>query len=123
MAELADYKVKEIIENSEKINEITIAKLVYEKEDIKYISKLASKLVEYPTTIALIVVINDERANFVFAKSKDVSKVNMNTLLKDVISLADGKGGGSEFLAQGAGKNNGSIECALDSAALKIKNL
>jgi len=123
LAELAEYKVKELIENAEKFNDMNLVKLTYENEDVKYISKLASKLVEYPKTISLIVVKNNDRANFVFSKSKDVPKISMNTILKDVISLVDGRGGGSELLAQGAGKNNGNVDCALDSALIKIKNM
>lgn len=122
LAELAEYKVKEIIENAEKFNDMTLVKLVYENEDVKYISKLASRIVEYPKVIALLVVKNGDRTNFIFSKSKDVPNISMNNLLKDVISLVDGKGGGSEFLAQGAGKNNGNIDCALDSALIKVKN-
>ncbi len=45
----------------------------------------------------------------------------MNELLKDAITLIDGKGGGSSHQAQGGGKNNNNLEGALDYAINKIK--
>ena len=47
---------------------------------------------------------SEDKVNLLFACSKDVKEVKMNDLLKDAISLIDGKGGGSPFQAQGAGK-------------------
>ncbi len=47
----------------------------------------------------------------------------MGVLLKDAISLIDGKGGGSKVLAQGGGKNNGNLEATLDYAFMKIEKL
>ncbi|MNN38346.1 hypothetical protein D3C81_1523390 [compost metagenome] len=46
----------------------------------------------------------------------------MNLLLKDAISLIDGKGGGSTFSAQGGGKNTNNLDSTLDYAFMKIKN-
>ena len=45
----------------------------------------------------------------------------MNELLKDAITLIDGKGGGSPLQAQGGGKNNNNLESALNYAISKIK--
>ena len=42
---------------------------------------------------------------------------------EDAISLIDGKGGGSPFMAQGAGKNNANLDGALDYAFNKIKEM
>lgn len=44
----------------------------------------------------------------------------MDTLLKDSITLIDGRGGGSYFSAQGGGKSLSNLESALDYAYLKI---
>lgn len=46
----------------------------------------------------------------------------MNELLKDAITLIDGRGGGNEFSAQGGGKQGNNIESALDYAYMKIVN-
>ncbi|WP_142415528.1 alanyl-tRNA editing protein [Hathewaya massiliensis] len=121
-SELQTYQVKELIQNSIKIGKYTLIKEIFFDDDIKYISKLTSKLVENEDTIALMIVPSEEKANLIFACSKDMEKLNMNELLKDSISLIDGKGGGSKVLAQGAGKNNNNLQGVIDYAFMKIKN-
>lgn len=118
---LAKYQVKEILENAEKINDIRIIKEVFDGENLKYVNNLTSKLVENENTIALMAVKSDEKVNLIFACSKNIKDVKMNDLLKDSISLIDGKGGGSPFQAQGAGKNNANLDSALDYAFNKAK--
>ena len=122
MVELTNYKTREIIDSAEKIGDISVVKEIYDNEDMKYINKLISRITDSPKTIALIAVKSSDKANLIFSKSKDIKNLNMNTLLKDVITLIDGRGGGSEFLAQGGGKDNGNIDSALNTAFIKIKN-
>jgi len=52
-----------------------------------------------------------------------MKKVNMSDILKDTITLIDGRGGGNQFAAQGGGKNNGNTEVAIDYATNKIRNI
>lgn len=117
---LAKYQVKEILESAEEINNFKIIKRIFTEESLKYVSNLTSKLVENENTIALMAVKSDEKVNFIFACSKDIKEVKMNDVLKDSISLVDGKGGGSPFQAQGAGKNNANLESAMDYAFNKV---
>jgi len=120
---LAKYQVKEILENAVKVNNLKIIKEIFDSQNLKYVSNLTSKLVENENTIALMAVKSDDKVNLIFACSKDVKDVKMNDLLKDAISLIDGKGGGSPLQAQGAGKNNANLESALDYAVNKIKQI
>ena len=64
---------------------------------------------------------NGDRVNLIFNSSKDMKKVNMSDILKDTITLIDGRGGGNQFAAQGGGKNNGNTEVAIDYATNKIR--
>lgn len=121
-SELNAYEVKDMIENAEKVNDISIIKRVYENSDLKNLGKLAEKLVENKKTVALFAVKYDDKANLIFASSKD-NNMSMNELLKDAITLIDGRGGGSKFLAQGGGKNSNNLEATIDYAFMKIKNL
>lgn len=118
---LAKYQVKEIFENADRVNNIRVVKEIFDGESLKYVSGLTSKLVENESTIALMAVKSDDKVNLIFACSKDVKDVKMNELLRDAISLIDGKGGGSPIQAQGAGKNNANLESAMDYAVSKIK--
>ena len=120
--EVAVYEVKTMIEDGEQIGSVSVVKKIYDNEDIKYVNKVISKIIENNNTIALMAVKNGERANLIFAASKDFKGISMNELLKDAITLIDGKGGGSTHQAQGGGKNNSNLEGALEYAINKIKN-
>lgn len=119
--ELTQYQVKEMIQLGEKIGNITIVRKIYDKEDIKHTSKVATKIVENNSTIVLMAVKSEERVNLIFSAAKDIKIISMDELLKDAITLIDGKGGGSTYHAQGAGKNNNNLEAALDYASNRIK--
>lgn len=119
--EVAAYEVKDMISQGEKLQDITAVKRIYRGEDLKYVNKVVSKVVEGGKTIALFAVTNEERANLIFAASQDINNISMNELLKDAITLIDGKGGGSNYQAQGGGKNNNNLESTLDYALSKIK--
>lgn len=117
--DISNYESKEMVDQAENIGEYRVIKRIF-NEDTKYVSKLVSKLTENPKVIALMAVESGDKANLIFGASKDV-KLSMNELLKDAITLIDGKGGGSAYLAQGGGKNSGNLESALDYALMKIK--
>lgn len=118
---IVNFEIKEMINNSDKVNDISIIKKIYIDKDIKYISKIASKITESENVISLVGVKNDDRVNLVFASSKNINNISMNNILRDTMTLLDGRGGGSTFLAQGGGKNNGNLEVAIDYAFDKIK--
>ena len=117
---VSNYEIKDMINRSTKINDIYIIKNIYTDKSIKYISKVVSKITENDNFIVLLAVINDDKANLVYASSKNL-KVKVNDLLKDSIKLIDGNGGGTPFMAQGGGKNNGNIENTLNYALSKLE--
>lgn len=121
-SEIADYEIKEMIENCDKINGISIIKSIHSGIDLKHVNLLASKLVAYENVIVLFGVKSEDRATLIFMCSKNLTTISMNILLKDAITLIDGKGGGSNFSAQGGGKSASNISPALDYAYMKIKN-
>lgn len=121
--ELSKYEIKEMIESADKIGDISVIKKIYEKSDLKHIGKIAEKLVENEKTIALFAIKSVDKSNLIFASSKDNKNVDMNELLKDAITLIDGRGGGSKFLAQGGGKKSNNLESTIDYAFMKIKNI
>jgi alanyl-tRNA synthetase len=78
--------------------------------------------VSVPKVIVLFGVKSEDKANLLFMCSKDLTIISMDALLKDAITLIDGKGGGSAFSAQGGGKNNNNLDSSLDYAYSKIKS-
>lgn len=121
--EVANYEIKDIIATSNKVREICVVKKIYNNENLKYVSKVASKIAEVENTVALIGIKNEDKVNVIFSCAKNLSKLNMNNLLKDTMTLVDGRGGGSSILAQGGGKNNGNLESAIDYAFSKLEKL
>lgn len=119
---ISNNEIKNMIEESFKVNGVYIIKKIYNDKSIKYVSKVVSKITENENAIVLTGVINENKVNLIYGSSKSLN-VDMNSLLKDSIKLVDGNGGGSKSLAQGGGKNNGNLESTLDYAFNKITNL
>lgn len=120
---LSEYQIKELVNNAESVGKYKVIKNIFDGENVKYVSNLTSKLVENPNTVALFAVKSGEKANFIFACTKGSKEVKVNDVLKDSISLIDGKGGGSPFMAQGAGKNNANLEGSINYAFNKVKEM
>ncbi|MGL4742027.1 MAG: alanyl-tRNA editing protein [Sarcina sp.] len=119
--ELANYELKEMLNSCEKSNDISIIIKIYEEENIKYLNKLVTKFMEEANRVVLFANVSEDKVNIIFAISKNLSKkLNISNILKDSITLIDGKGGGSAMLAQGAGKNNGNIDNTLNYAKNKV---
>lgn len=120
--EIAEYVVEKMVLNAESIKDIKIIREVYDDVDLKYINTLTSKLGAYPNVVALFGLESEDKAHLVFTRSKDLKIINMGSLLKDTITLIDGKGGGSDFSAQGGGRNNNNLESCLEYAYNKVKD-
>ncbi|MEF9951121.1 MAG: DHHA1 domain-containing protein [Clostridium sp.] len=119
---LSDYEIKELIEESTKVSDIDVISKIFKGEDTKYLTKLSAKLTDENKRVVLFASINEDKVNMVFTSSKGIKNVNMSDVLRDAITLIDGKGGGNQNLAQGAGKNAANIESAMDYALRVIKN-
>jgi len=121
-ATVATYEVQNMLTDATKIDDVRVLKCIYDNGDLKYANILATKLVSSPKVIVLFGVKSQDKANLLFMCSKDLKILRMDSLLKDAITLIDGKGGGSEFSAQGGGKNNNNLDSSLDYAYNKIKD-
>ena len=117
---LSDYQIVEMLESSEKINDISIIKNIYKDTDMKNLIKLADRITERSKAIVLFALLQDDKANIIFKSSTSIKEISMNELLKDAISLIDGRGGGSHNQAQGGGKNNSNLKSAMEYAVIKI---
>lgn len=122
-SQIADFEVQNILNSCEVINNIRIVKNIFSNSDIKYVNLLASRLVFNENVIVLFGIKSEAIANLLFMCSKNIKGLSMNDLLKDAISLIDGKGGGSPFSAQGGGKSINNLESSIDYAFSKVKTI
>lgn len=122
-SKLSTYEIKELISEGERVKDILLINKIYTNSNMKYLAKMANKLVEDDNVIVLFANKEENKASMLFAASKNLKNVNMGNLLKDSITLIDGKGGGSNVLAQGGGKNVANIKNALDYSIRRIKEL
>ena len=99
--ELSKYEVQNLINSAEKSNDFIIISKIYENEDMKYLNKLATSLTEENNRVVLFAVKGKDKANLLFAVSKNLKEKNMGALVKETLALIDGKGGGSPLIAQG----------------------
>lgn len=121
-AEVIEYEVKDMLNSCETINGKRILKSIYDEVDLKHINNIALKLTSYPNVIVLFGVKSKDKAQLMFMRSRDLNIIDMNSLLKDAITLIDGKGGGSAFQAQGGGKNNNNLDSSIEYAYNKVKS-
>jgi len=119
---LAEFEVNELVQSGEIVNDVSIIKKIYSEENMKFLTKLANTIVEEDNRVLLFAIKDKDKANLLFSCSKNLKSLNMGTLLKDAISLIDGNGGGSNILAQGAGKNVSNLENAMDYALRRLKD-
>lgn len=119
--ELSKYEVQNLINSAEKSNDFIIISKIYENEDMKYLNKLASSLTEEDNRVVLFAVKGKDKANLLFAVSKNLKEKNMGALVKETLALIDGKGGGSPLIAQGGGKNVENLEKAMEYALEKVR--
>ena len=121
-SQVADFEVQKLLLSCKNINSVRVLKSIYTDVDVKYINSLASKLVLFPKVVVLFGLQIQDKTHVIFMKSKDLKLISMDSLIKDAITLIDGKGGGNEFSAQGAGKNSNNLSSCLEYTYRKISD-
>lgn len=120
-AALAGYEVKSLKDNGEALGDVTLVVKTFENENSKYLGTLAEKLTAEDNTVVLFGTGDSEKANLLFACSKNLDKLNMGAVLKESILIIDGRGGGSKVLAQGGGKSPEKLLDAVEKAKVLVK--
>ena len=112
-----------MIKEAKSIGDIYVVSKIYDGGDLKHISKIAEKIALNDNMIVLFAIKFEDKANLIFASSKNINNISMGDLLKDAITLIDGRGGGSKFMAQGGGKNSSNLQSVMDYALRKISRV
>jgi alanyl-tRNA synthetase len=110
-ARLAELETKAAGDKAETVNGV---RLVANVLPGAVLQKTATELVAQPKTVALLGS-TDGAVRLVFARSPDVA-ADMGVLLRDVIGIVGGKGGGKPDFAQGGGQDASKVRECLDAA-------
>jgi alanyl-tRNA synthetase len=117
-ARLAELETRSAGDAAETINGV---RLVANVLPGAVLQKTATELVSQPRTVALLAS-TDGAVRLVFARSADVS-ADMGVLLRDVVGIVGGKGGGKPDFAQGGGSDPAKVKECLEAAKTVLAKL
>ncbi len=114
--QLLDYEAMRLAADAPETDGLRIVKLSFADRDFGDVRGLAARITQEPGRVALLAT-TGAKAQFVFARSADLS-LDMNALLKQTLALLpDGRGGGQPQMAQGGGSaDEAQTKAALDAA-------
>lgn len=115
-AEVAALPGEDISGGSHGVTVITRALPGRNPDEVRY---LAGRLAQNPGTVALLAGVTDTAVYMAFARSADL-EINMGPILREALTMVDGRGGGPPHLAQGGGKNPAGTEEALGAARKQV---
>lgn len=117
---LQGYEAQELFDAAPEQKGVRIVSKIFTDRDLGAVKKLSAAVAEKGRAVVLFAV-KGEKAQVIFGRSENV-KVNANDLLKEVIGLIGGTGGGSPTSAQGGGADLHNLESLIQSAELILKN-
>lgn len=111
---LLEYESQKLKESVRLVKHLRVSVESLENRTMQELQRLAALLTSNANRAALLASAG-EKTNLVFAKSEDV-EVSMVDLLKAVLPMIDGKGGGNTSIAQGGGNATGDPRYLLEEA-------
>lgn len=114
------YEAAEYYTNSQQFKGFHLVTQIFTDREFKEVKRLANKIISKEKVIVLFAT-KAEKAQVSFSCSKDI-QINMHELLREVIGLIDGNGGGTPQSAQGGGTNLNNLESLLQAAEMILKN-
>ncbi len=114
------YESEEYYNNAKEIQGVRIVSDIFTDKNIGEAKHLANKVINKDKVMVFFAV-QGEKAQVIFSRSDDLN-INMNDLLKEVIGLINGSGGGNAKSAQGGGTDINNLESLIKSAELIVTN-
>ncbi len=99
---LLSYDTEALLRGALSIGGVTFVSGTLNGTDGKGLKTLAERVAIEHDAMALLMAIEGDVLSFVFSQKKGLTDIKMGDLLKDVMSKANGKGGGSQIMAQGS---------------------
>lgn len=118
---LLDYEVVEMRQQAFAYNDMQVITKVLENSSMQDLQRIAQTITaRYADSVVLLVSIG-ERTQLVFARGGGIT-LDATNLLKQVLPLIDGKGGGKPEMGQGGGTSNVSGEVIIQHALAILQN-
>ena len=90
------------------------------QDEVKRMFRLLTE--SHRDVVAVLAGVNEEGAFLTFGTHKENKGVDVRGAFRKAITALDGKGGGSNFCAQGWGKKSDALGQVLDDAVSELKN-
>jgi alanyl-tRNA synthetase len=119
---LFEHEVSQLINQAEECNNHKLVKAIFSARPMVELQQLGKTIVaKADNVVVLLINEQDDKLQLVCSRSKDVN-INMNNVIKQILPWINGKGGGSDSVAQGGGDRTMSPEKLMDEL-LKLINL
>ncbi|OAS86798.1 alanyl-tRNA editing protein [Metabacillus litoralis] len=108
--ELLQYEARSHIANIQIIQDQKVVQAIFKNRLISELQQLARSITSLTNDVLVLLISeNEDKLQLVCSKSKEVNG-NMNQLLKGVLPVINGRGGGNDSFAQGGGERTISAE-------------
>ena len=100
---LLELEANQLINGAKEFNKHKLVKVIFTNRSMAELQQLGKTIVANTDNIVVLLINEqDNKIQLVCARSKDV-KINMNNAIKQILPMINGKGGGSDSVAQGGG--------------------
>lgn len=117
--ELQHYEQIELLQQAEQKNGIKIVSKVYQDRTMQELQRLAQQVTTSDKDCLVLLLSVSDKCQLVFARGENLS-IDVAKLLKQVLPLVEGKGGGKPELAQGGGSLPADPQTLLNQARTLI---
>jgi alanyl-tRNA synthetase len=115
---ILEAEAAELVAGARTVSGVRIVRLVATGRTPDEVKLLAAKVAAHPGTVAVLGT-RGAMPQIVLHRSLDL-RLDMGAIIRQILPLIDGKGGGSPVQAQGAGSKPDGLEQALDHAVKRI---
>ncbi|HEY3364396.1 MAG TPA: DHHA1 domain-containing protein [Symbiobacteriaceae bacterium] len=115
---LLEIEAAELAAHGHRVGQVRLVRVVMGGRQLDEVKLLAAKVAAHPGTVAVFGT-KGAMPNIVLHRSVDL-RLDMGAIIRQVLPLIEGKGGGSPVNAQGGGSRPDALENALDQVVFKI---
>ena len=119
--QILEAEAAELIAGARKLGGARVVRMVWSGRSLDEVKLLAAKVAAHPASVAVFGT-KGAMPQIVLYRSVDL-RLDMGALIKQVLPLIEGRGGGSPVSAQGAGSRPEALEGALDQVLSRISEV